>query len=132
MSTDNETRLRAAYAAYAGGQVETLVELFSSDLQWTYLDPHLQDPEPQICRGREELRKGLHRLADRGLKTDLEEVVVNGASLVVVVHIQGVDRFRERHAEDRNYDVVTFRDGLIVALQACRDRDQAMAVAGIR
>ena len=98
MSTDNEARLRAAYVAYAGGQVESLVELFSPDLEWTYLDPETQDPEPQICRGREELRKGLRRLADRGLKTDLEEVIVNGASLVVVVHIPGVDRFRERHA----------------------------------
>jgi hypothetical protein len=51
MSTDNETRLCAAYAAYAGGQVETLVEHFSPDLQWTYLDPLCRTPNRRSAAG---------------------------------------------------------------------------------
>jgi hypothetical protein len=34
-------------------------------------------------------------------------------------------------AQDRNYDVFTVRDGGVVAMRACRDRDEAPSVAGI-
>ena len=34
-------------------------------------------------------------------------------------------------ADDRTYDVITVRDGLIVGLRACRDHGEARAVAGI-
>jgi hypothetical protein len=30
-----------------------------------------------------------------------------------------------------NYDVFTVRDGRVVAMRACRDRDEALAIAGI-
>jgi hypothetical protein len=36
-----------------------------------------------------------------------------------------------RRGEDRIYDVVTVRDGLIVGLRACRDRREARSLAGI-
>jgi hypothetical protein len=43
----------------------------------------------------------------------------------------GVDEYRQRRADDRTYDVVTLRDGLIVGLYACRDRSEARSLAGI-
>ncbi|MGH3408356.1 MAG: hypothetical protein ACRDRJ_38570 [Streptosporangiaceae bacterium] len=43
----------------------------------------------------------------------------------------GGDGYRNRQADDRTYDVVTVRDGLIIGLHACRDRSEARAVAGI-
>jgi hypothetical protein len=36
-----------------------------------------------------------------------------------------------RHSQDRNYDVFTVRDGRVVAMRACRDRDEALAIAGV-
>jgi hypothetical protein len=34
-------------------------------------------------------------------------------------------------AHDRTYDVFTVRNGRVVAMRACRDRDEALAIAGI-
>jgi ketosteroid isomerase-like protein len=39
--------------------------------------------------------------------------------------------YRVRPANDRNFSVVTVRDGRIVALRDCRDRQEALAIAGI-
>jgi ketosteroid isomerase-like protein len=128
---DNETAIRAAYAAYAGGDIEALLAIFDPDLEWTYLDPSVEDPQPQTCFGRKDLRRGLQRQADRGLTATIEEVHVNGDKVAVVVHIPGLDKLRARQDDDRNYDVLTFRDGLIVALRACRSRDEALALAGV-
>lgn len=36
-----------------------------------------------------------------------------------------------RKANDRNYRVLTVREGRIVALRDCRDRAEALAIVGI-
>ena len=43
----------------------------------------------------------------------------------------GVDQYRRQQADDRTYDVVTVREGMIVRLHACRDRGEAWSLAGI-
>jgi hypothetical protein len=50
---------------------------------------------------------------------------------MVVVRIPGIDTYRMRKAEDRNYAVFTVRERRIVALRDCRDREDALATAGI-
>jgi ketosteroid isomerase-like protein len=50
---------------------------------------------------------------------------------VLVVHIPGIDALRARQSGDRNYAVLTVRDGRITALRACRDHDEACELAGI-
>jgi hypothetical protein len=39
-----------------------MLELVDPDLEWTYMDPSLEDPEPQVCRGRHELESALERV----------------------------------------------------------------------
>jgi hypothetical protein len=52
--------------------------------------------------------------------------------VIVVMRTPGVDQYRHREqADDRTYDVITVRDGLIVGLRACRDHGEARAIAGI-
>jgi ketosteroid isomerase-like protein len=123
--------VRSAYDAYASGDVAKMLEFVDPDLEWTYLDPSFEDPEPQVCHGRRELKSALERQARSGLASELEEVVAKGDRVVVVVRTPGSDAFRARKTDDRTYDVVTVREGRIVALHACRDRAEAMAVAGI-
>ena len=77
LSTENVDLIRTAYEAYARGDVQSLLELVDPELEWTYLDPSLEDPDPEVCHGRHELRAGLDRQAQRGLKAELEEVVGN-------------------------------------------------------
>jgi len=131
MCNQNEWIVREAFLAYDQGDVARLMEFVDQDLEWTYLDPGETDPHPQVCRGRGELEKSLRRQAERGLHAELEEVVASGDQVIVVMHTPGVDTYRNRRADDRTYDVVTVRDGLIVELHACRDRGEARQLAGI-
>jgi ketosteroid isomerase-like protein len=127
----NEALVRAAYQAFVAGDVDGLLEHVSAGLQWTYLDPAFEDPEPRTCHGRGQLRRGLQRQLDQRLTAELEQVVANGDRVLVVMHVPGLDRLRVRQADDRLYEVVTVRDGHIVALRACHDRDEASSLAGI-
>src|SRR6476646_8322151 len=131
MSTANEALVRTAYAAYEQGDVTALLDTVDPNLEWTYLDPSEANPEPQICHGRGELEIALQRQLRRGLSAQLEELIANGDQVMVTVRIPGVEAHRVRHANERNYDVLTVRDGHIVAIRACRDRAEALAIAGI-
>jgi ketosteroid isomerase-like protein len=128
---ENVARVREAYAAYSRGDAATLLEMVEPDLEWTYLDPSTVDPSPQTCHGRGELRVALARQAGRGLRMELDEIVGHDDKVLVVVHIPGVDAHRATPANDRNYEVLTLRDGQIVALRACRSKAEGLAFAGI-
>ena len=131
MTNTNEALIRRAYDAYSRGDLPTMLQLVDPDLEWTYRDPSFEDPEPQVCHGRHELATALQRQADRHLKANLEEVAGRGDQVMVTVRTPRVDAFRVRKADDRNYAVFTVREGRIVALRDCRDRQEARAIAGI-
>lgn len=126
MSNENIALIRRAYQAYATGDLQAMLELVDPDLEWTYLDPSLEDPPPQVCHGRHELEHALARQAGLGLRAQLEETVGHGDRVMVVVRTPGIDAYRVRRADDRNYSVFTVRGGRIVALRDCRDRQEAL------
>jgi ketosteroid isomerase-like protein len=128
---ENVALVREAYGAYTRGETAGLLDLVDPDLEWTYLDPSTVNAPPQICRGRGELATALARQASRGLRMQLEEIVGHDDKVMVVAHTPGIDAYRATPADDRNYDVLTLRDGRIVALRACQSRAEAMAIAGI-
>ncbi len=78
MSNDNAELIGRASQAYASGDLDGMLALVDPDLEWTYLDPALEHPTPQV------------------------------------------------------YSVFTVREGRIVALRDCRDRQEALRVAGVR
>jgi ketosteroid isomerase-like protein len=123
--------IRGAYEAYAQGDLEAVLRLVDPDLEWTFLDPSEEHPEPQVCHGRDQLETMLLRQAQAGLNAELEEISGNGDRVMVVVRIPGIDARRARKADDRSFSVLTVHDDRIVALRDCRDRDEALAVAGI-
>jgi ketosteroid isomerase-like protein len=131
MPNENVQLIRTAYQAYAHGDLATMLGFVHPDLEWSYLDPSLQDPEPQVCHGRQELEAALERQAERGLRAELEEVLGQGDRVMVVVRTAGIDAYRLRQADDRNFSVLTVREGRIVALRDCRNREEAMAVVGV-
>jgi len=131
MSNENETLIRTAYDAYSRGDIPAMFEIFDAELECTYLDPSLADPQPQVCHGRGELQAALQAQAERGLTSRLDEVISNGDRVMVGVHTPGIDALRMRQAQDRNYLVITVKDGRVVAMRDCRDRDEALAIAGI-
>jgi ketosteroid isomerase-like protein len=109
--------------AYGRGDVTRLLELVHPDLEWTYLDPSFENPQPQVCHGRDQLAWVLGRQADRGVNSELEEIHSGGDKVMVVVHTPGVDQHREWQGNDRNYLVLTLRQGQVVAMRAFRDLD---------
>jgi ketosteroid isomerase-like protein len=131
MGSENEDLIRGAYDAYARGDLGAMLAVVDPDLEWTYLDPAFPNPEPQTRRGRQRLADGLRQQARRGLKSQVEELIGNEDKVLVTVRTPGADQFKARPTGDLNYDVLTIKDGRIVALRACRDRDQALAVLGL-
>ncbi len=131
MCNQNEWIVREAFLAYDRGDIARMMDFVDPELDWTYLDPALAEPEPQTCHGRDELEKALRRQAKLGLRAQLEEVIAAGDRVMLVMRTPGVDQYRQRQADDQTFDVVTLRDGVIVGLHACRDRAEARSLAGI-
>ena len=131
MSDEDESVVRAAYEAYGQGEVNRLLELVHPDLEWTYLDPSMENPQPQTCHGREQLAWALGQQAGRGLVSQVEEIASSGDKVMVAVHTPGADQRRAWQAEDRSYLVLTMGRGRIVALRDFRDRDEARGFAGL-
>jgi ketosteroid isomerase-like protein len=90
MSNENAELIRRAYQAYASGDLEGMLELVDPELEWTYLDPALEHPTPQVCHGRQELEQVLRHWAEHGLRAELEEVTSNGELVMVGVRTPGM------------------------------------------
>jgi ketosteroid isomerase-like protein len=131
MSEENEILVRAAYEAYDRGDMTAMLALVHPDLEWTYLDPAFADPEPQTCHGRHQLMQALERQAKGGLTSYIEEITSRGDKVLVVLHTPGLDQRRAWSAGDRNYLVLTLRQQQVIAMRACRDRDEAAVLAGL-
>jgi hypothetical protein len=67
--------------------------------------------------------------AEHGFWPSLEEIEGRGERIMVCVRVPGIDAHYGGHADDRAYNVLTVRDGRIVALHDCRNRPEAMSVA---
>ena len=123
---DAEQVARQAYAGFAAGDVTAVLNLVDENLEWTYLDPSVPDPQPAVCHGRNQLAHWMGRGSGWQLGAELEEVVTNGDRVLVVTRAPGIDTIRARKTGDLNFHVLTVRDEKIVALRACRSREEAI------
>ena len=131
MPNENADLIRRAYEAYANGDLAAMLEFVDPDVEWTYLDPSFEHPIPQVCHGRHELEQVLRHWAEHGLQAELEEVSSSGELVMVGVRTPGVDAHYGRRGDDRAYSVFTVRDGRIVALRDCCDRQEALNLTGL-
>jgi hypothetical protein len=65
-------------------------------------------------------------------QAELEEVTSASELVMVGVRTPGIDAPFSRSGDDRAYSVFTVREGRIVALRDCRDRPEALQLAGIQ
>ena len=129
MVNETEDLVRRAFEALASGDVDRVLELVDPEFEWTFLDSSVEDPEPQVCLGRSELAYWIGRPARPGTPLELEEMRGYGDRVLVVTRAPGLDATRARKTGDRNFHVVTVREGRIAALRACRTRDEAVDIA---
>ena len=127
MRSESGDLVTQAFEAYVRGDVATMMRFIDPDLEWTYLDPSVEDPKPRVCHGRHELKAMLTRQSSRGLRSMLEEVVAHADRVMVVVVTPGLDAYRVTKNDDRTYNVLTVSEDRIVALHAYRDRREALA-----
>jgi ketosteroid isomerase-like protein len=127
MSDPNESLVRDAFGALARGDMATLLGLIDEDFEWTFLDPSLQDPEPQVCRGTAELGRMLRHGAGQPAR-ELDELVPFGDRVLLVTRLV-TEGESARSAAGQSFHVVTVGDGRITALRACRSRGEALAIA---
>ena len=73
----------------------------------------------------------LRNWSQHGLKAELEEVAGVGERVLVGSRIPGLGASFGRPGEDQAYTVLTVRSGSIVAMRDCRDRRDALEVAGL-
>jgi ketosteroid isomerase-like protein len=59
MTDRNEALVREAYEAYGRGDVAGMLEFVDPKLEWTYLNPAFENPEPETCHGRDQLQLAL-------------------------------------------------------------------------
>lgn len=83
MPSDNVELIRRAHEAYSRDDLETMLGFVDPKVEWTYLDPNLPEPKPQVCRGRQEVESLLREWAEHGLKAELEEVAGAGERVMV-------------------------------------------------
>ena len=62
---------------------------------------------------------------DQGVDSELEEISSFADKVMVAVHTPGADQDRAWQGNDRNYLVLTLRQGQVVAMRAFRDPDEA-------
>jgi len=131
MCNQNEWIVREAFLAYDKGDVARMMTYVHPDLDWIYFEPSGADSRSAVRHGRGELEAALRHRADLGLRAQVEEVVAAGEQVLLVTRTLGVDKVLGNGNSDPSYEVVTVRDGLIVGLRACKDRDEARTLVGI-
>ena len=105
MSNENADLIWRAYEAYANGDLAAMLEFVDPDLEWTYLDPALEHPTPQVCHGRHEFEQVLRHWAEHGVRAELDEVASGGELVMVGVRTPGVGADHGRLGDDRVYSV---------------------------
>jgi ketosteroid isomerase-like protein len=131
MPPEDEAVVRAAYEAYGRGEVARLLDLVHPDLEWTYLDPGMPEPQPRVCHGRAELAAALGQQAGQGLVSQVEEIISSGDKVMVAARTPGAGQRRAWRDGDRSYLVLTMAQGQITAMRAFRERSEACGFAGL-
>jgi ketosteroid isomerase-like protein len=127
MPTDNEKLARRGYEAVMRGDLEALEELMAPDLTW-----HWWERGPWDCNSRDEAIAVIRERLGQNAIGELREVTDLGSGRVLVVTRTRPDSelrpadlgLPDDHLETAN--VVTIRDGKVVALQDYRSQAEAL------
>lgn len=102
---ENKELIKKGYAAFAAGDVDTVMSLFDDDVEW------VQPGESTVSgtfHGKTEVMEYMGRLAERSLSVNLKRLIAEGDTVVAITDVT-VDG---QTGEDA--DVFTIRNGKTV------------------
>ncbi len=128
MSTENEGLAREGYGALMRGEIEIVEQLMAPDLTW-----HWWEHGPWDCHSRDgALAVIKERLGQRAIGELMEVTEVQQDKVLVVTKIRPQSEIEPEDlglppGHDETANLVTFRDGKVIAMHDYRSRDEAMA-----
>ena len=128
MSQENVEVVRELWEAYSRGDIDRVIGLS---------DPYvvLVTLEEGPLYGPDAVRANYARWMEAWREepeTTVEEVIGNGAHVVVIACFRGRGRGSGVRVAERLYEVYTLRNGRVLRVDEFSDRDQALEAAGLR
>ena len=116
--------MRSADEAYGRGDATRLLELVDPDRSGPISIPASKIRSRRSAAAGTQLAWALGRQADRGVIGAGGDRLLRD-KVMVAVHTPGADQHRAWQGHDRNYLVLTLRQGQVVAMRAFRNLDGA-------
>jgi uncharacterized protein len=125
-----ETMLRAAYAAFNRGDIESSVSGFDPKIEW--VEP-AEFPGGGTYQGRDGVKRYLtqSRAGCRDVISEPVKFISAGDRIVVFVHARVLPKESDQWQQIDLADVYTFKDGKAVAMHAFAKREDALKWAGV-
>ena len=118
---DNKELVKQGYAAFAAGDVQTLMELFDDDIEWT------QPGNSAISgtfHGKAEVMEFMGRLAEKAPTVTVKRLIAEGDTVVAITDVT-VDGETSEDA-----DIMTIRDGKTIRMEVHGDTSVLERVYG--
>lgn len=110
-------------SALTEGDLDQIRLLLAPDVRWGGPEPSAWD-----CQDREQVLQWWGRAREEGVRARVTEVAQGASSLLVGLAVTGRDG---EAAEERRWQVLTVREGLVVDIRGFDERAPAAAAAGI-
>jgi uncharacterized protein len=122
--------LRAAYAAFNRGDIDSAVELLDPDVEW--IEP-TEFPGGGIYHGVDAAKRYLRqsRAGAAELVSEPEQFIPSGDRIIVFVDARVLPKGSTAWQEIRLADVYTFRNGRATEMRAFANREAALRWAGV-
>jgi uncharacterized protein len=131
MSQDNVEIVRRVSAAFASGDLDTVLALVAPEIEWDFSHTDTW-PEERVYRGYGEIAEFFGRWAGEwdDYRFEVEEVIDAGEKAVAIVRDEGRGKGSGIKLERRHAEVWTLRDGKVVRIEPFDDRAEALEAAG--
>jgi ketosteroid isomerase-like protein len=126
----NADMIRAIYAGWGAGDFQSGVEHFDPEIE---LVMRPEFPDTGTYKGVEGVRgytRGFLEPWER-ITIESEELIEGETTVVAAVLQRGVGQGSGAETEFRYFHVWTLRDGRVTRLESVRDREDALAAAGL-
>jgi ketosteroid isomerase-like protein len=130
MSRENVEVVRRAFAAYARGDVEAMLEEVDQEVQWKQIE------EPEPVYGRDGVREAVRRWDETwdNLQAEVEEYIDAGECVVALIRFRGLGRTSGVPVEMASYHLFTVRNGKVARMfeYGPGKRVEALEAVGLR